>query len=120
MKTLCILFGTTLALYACTASRASYVFPDEMLPHVQEEYKSRCEKGKILYQINCARCHNTVKGRKEIIPEFDPVKLQGYAIRISNAKHEESMPDSLVTEEELAVISDFLKYRKKDRAFPRQ
>ena len=52
------------------------------------------------------------KGRKTIIPDFDQQKLQGYTIRVSNKRHESSMPDSLVSEEELVLISTFLMYKK--------
>jgi hypothetical protein len=102
-------------LSACAVSKATveYEFPNEMVEPVRTEFLKICEKGKILYDINCAQCHNIKKGRKEIIPDFTPDQLKGYEIRISNAQHEENMPDEKVTAEELGLISTFLLYKKK-------
>ncbi len=108
---------TGLALVACTAQKEiAWELPAEMLPHVKEEYTKRCEKGKILYDMNCARCHNTKVRRREIIPDFKPEQLTGYTLRVSNAQHEKNMPDSMVTEEELGIIMTFLNYKKKNPA----
>lgn len=102
-------------LVACTAqNELAYELPEAMLPHVKVEYEKRCSKGKILYDINCSKCHNTKKGKKEIIPDFKPEQLIGYSLRVSNAQHEKNMPDSLVTEEELGIIMTFLNYKKKN------
>jgi len=110
MKSLSILSGC-LFLLACAGPKASYQFPKEMLPHVRAEYLERCDRGKRLYELNCSGCHTIGKGRNAVIPDFDQVKLQGYAIRIANARHISSMPDSIVSEEELVLISNFLLYK---------
>lgn len=89
--------------------------PEAMLPHVKVEFAKRCEKGKILYDINCAKCHDTGKGRKKITPDFKPEQLTGYTLRTANARHESSMPDSLVSEEELGIIMTYLGYKKKNK-----
>lgn len=104
-----------LLLVACTAQKEiAWELPVEMLPHVKEEYTKRCEKGKILYDMNCARCHNTKVKRREVIPDFKPEQLTGYTLRVSNAQHEKNMPDTMVTEEELGIIMTFLNYKKKN------
>ncbi len=101
-------------LYSCaTRKEVLFELPAAMLPHVKEEYYKRCEKGQILYKMNCAACHNSKKGRREIIPDFKPEQLLGYSLRVSNAKHEKNMPDSLVSEEELGIIMTFLSFKKK-------
>lgn len=100
---------------ACTSQKkVEYEFPDAMLPHVKVHYAELCDKGRVLYDINCSRCHSTTYKRKEIIPDFKPEELKGYELRVSNAKHESSMPDTLVTAEELGVIMTFLSYKKKN------
>lgn len=104
-----------LTFTACMSQKVQLEFPDAMIPQVRKEYTIRCNKGKVLYDLNCAGCHNQAIGKKTIIPDFDPQKLQGYAIRVSNARHETNMPDTLVSEEELVLISNFLTYKKKNR-----
>lgn len=115
MKNKIIIYLSGIVLLACTAQKEPlYELPEAMLPHVKVEYVKRCDKGKILYDLNCARCHNTKVKRKEIIPDFNPEQLTGYTLRISNAQHESSMPDTLVTEEELGIIMTFLNYKIKN------
>lgn len=104
-------------LAACISQQkvtVPYVFPEAMPLPVKMEFANVCDKGKILYDINCAGCHNIKKGRKELIPDFTPEQLKGYELRVSNAQHEENMPDEKVTAEELSLISTFLLYKKKN------
>jgi hypothetical protein len=99
--------------YSCSLIKSEeYVFPKEMKPHVKEDYLSMCMKGRVLYEQNCAKCHNTGR-RKQVIPEFNNDQLIGYALRTSNRDHESSIQDTIVTEEELVLIMHFLNYRKK-------
>lgn len=90
-------------------------FPKEMLPQVKVEYAKQYDKGQILYNINCAKCHTKKEGRKFSVPDFSQDQLRGYELRIVNAQHESSMPDSLVTEEELGIIMTFLLYKTKNK-----
>jgi hypothetical protein len=102
---------------ACSVQKkVDYELPAEMLPHVKVEYTKRCDKGKILYDINCSRCHTKKEKRKEIIPDWTSLQLSGYTLRVTNAIHEKNMPDSLVTEEELGIIMTFLNYKIKNSA----
>jgi mono/diheme cytochrome c family protein len=103
------------SLIQCQSQKkVEYELPEAMLPQVKTMYAVQCDKGKVLYDLNCARCHNTtVKGR-QVIPDFKPEQLVGYALRVKNAQHEMSMPDTLVTEEELGIIMIFLSYKKKN------
>lgn len=90
------------------------VFPDAMLPHVKESYAGMWEKGRILYDINCASCHNKVVKRKVIIPEFTEEMLAAYEIRLADPQHEMSLAESRVNVEELSLITVFLTYREHD------
>jgi mono/diheme cytochrome c family protein len=97
----------------CTVQKkVEYEFPEAMLPHVKEAYKQQCDKGQILYNINCASCHTQKKGWKLILPTFQESQLKGYELRVANAKHESSLPDEKVSEEELGLIMTFLRYKK--------
>ncbi len=102
-------------LVACVViQKAEYEFPAEMLPHVKQHYEKECEKGYILYNMNCAKCHTKKEKRKYIIPDFTPEQLKGYELRLTNKKHSEALTDSSVTEEELGQIMIFLSYKKKN------
>lgn len=94
--------------------KVQYELPEAMLPHVKAMYAVQCDKGQILYDLNCSKCHNTKVKRKELIPDFKPEQLTGYTLRVGNAQHEKNMPDTLVTEEELGIIMIFLGYKKKN------
>jgi mono/diheme cytochrome c family protein len=89
-------------------------FPKEMLAHVKVEYLLQYEKGQVLYNINCARCHTEKVSRKEIVPDFTDDQLVGYELRVLNPKHESDIPETTVTAEELGLIMTFLKYKKKN------
>jgi len=104
-----------LLVVACTTKKkVAYEFPIEMKSNVQQQYAVLCEKGQVLYSINCAKCHNTGK-HQQIIPDFKPEQLVGYTLRITNSKHENNLTDTLITEEELGLIMTFLSYKKKNK-----
>lgn len=101
--------------FACsTQKEVTYEFPAGMMEHVKVAYKEQCDKGRVLYEINCARCHTRKEKRKTIIPDFKQEQLAGYALRISNAKHERNLQDSLITTEEIGLIMTFLTYKKRN------
>jgi hypothetical protein len=114
IKKNCIYIITLLSIVACaTSKKAVYVFPAEMLPNVQVEYTKICDKGKIFYDLNCAKCHTTKKFGKELIPDFTPEQLESYQIRVANSIHEPIMTDEQVPAEELGMIMTFLSYKSK-------
>ncbi len=111
-----ILIGFGLVFFVACASqrKVTYDFPPAMAANIKVQFVEQCDKGKILYDMNCARCHNTKVKGKTIIPDFSEEKLVGYAIRNSNKRHETSMPDTIVTAEELGLIMTFLTYKTKN------
>ena len=111
-----VLVAGACSVVACVSQKqvvVTYEFPAAMAEPVKTEFAKVCDKGKILYDINCAGCHNIKKGRQQIIPDFTPEQLKGYELRVSNAQHEQNMPDERVTAEELSLISTFLLYKRK-------
>ncbi len=88
-------------------------FPPAMDAEVKKSYVEIFEKGRILYKINCARCHNTKVNGQELMPEFTKEHLAKYELRIQNPKHEEALSETRVTAEELQQIMIFLTYYKK-------
>lgn len=115
-KIIAIITVTTFILIAGCGSKkkVTYKFPEAMKEPVLSEYLKLFDKGKILFDINCAKCHNAKVRKREIYPDFSSQELAGYDIRILNPKHEDKLTERNVTEEELAVIKIFLSYKKKN------
>lgn len=117
MKNITIFLTILFFGIACkTQQKALYDFPPAMSVAIRTEFTKICDKGALLYNKNCARCHNSKVKGKIIIPDFTEEKLVGYTIRIANKKHEENMPDSIVSAEELGLISTFLMYKTKNNS----
>lgn len=114
LRLLIILCSSVFVINACTSQKkAVYVFPDAMAKPIQDQYTLLCEKGRVLYEMNCASCHNKKVKGKTVIPEFTEEELGAYSIRIANATHEEQVSEARVSSEELTLITYFLTYRKK-------
>lgn len=106
---------------AVQKNKKGYELQAAMSPAVAADYAKQCEKGKVLYAINCGECHNKVVNKKTVIPDFTAAQLKGYELRVANPKHESSMPDTKVTAEELGTIMIFLTYKTKSNfAFVKQ
>ena len=88
-------------------------FPKEMTVAVKESYIKIFEKGKVLYQVNCAKCHNKIVDGVELMPEFTKEHLAQYELRVQNPEHEEPLSEMRVNAEELQQIMIFLTYYKK-------
>ena len=115
-----ILTLQSFSVYAQKEAEVTALFPKEMALPVQAQFKELWDKGKILYGTTCAKCHNVRIKRKSYIPDFSADQLRGYEIRVINAEHETSMPDELVTAEELMMISTFLQYKAPSGVTPQQ
>jgi hypothetical protein len=101
---------------AChTQKKAAYDFPPAMAANIQFEFSKLCDRGSILYNEKCAHCHNIKVKGKMLIPDFPEEKLLDYALRVSNMQHETNMPDTLVTAEDLSLITTFLTYKAKNK-----
>ena len=116
IKTILILISgiCCITVYAREKQKEVYEFPDAMAQPVRDEYTKLCEKGRILYEINCAGCHNKLVKGKKIVPDFTEEQLGAYSIRIANPKHEERVSETEVSAEELALITTYLTYKKKN------
>ncbi len=107
----------SVCIMACVTSKSkiTHDFPAAMSAEVREGYIKQWEKGKVLYEINCAKCHtSTVKG-KTVVPDFTENQLVGYTLRVTNQKHEAALTDESVSTEELGLIMTFLTYKKKNK-----
>lgn len=101
--------------FAGDKKKETYVFPDAMAQPIRDEFTKLCDKGKILYEINCQKCHTTYEKGRKIVPDFTEEQLGAYSIRVANAKHEDNVSESNVSAEELALITTYLSYKKKNK-----
>ncbi|HSH66532.1 MAG TPA: hypothetical protein VLB84_12270, partial [Bacteroidia bacterium] len=77
-----ISLGCIFLMHCSTQEKIAYELPDAMIASARIEYAKQCDKGKILYDINCAKCHNSKERRREIIPDFTAEQLVGYELRV--------------------------------------
>ncbi len=109
-----MLFASILSISACISQKQIvYVFPDAMSTSTQAEYIKLSEKGRVLYEINCASCHTKKVKGKNVIPDFTEEEMGAYSIRIANEIHEDKISEERVSAEELNLIAYFFKYKKK-------
>lgn len=112
-----LILSLTVWLVACVtqAKIQYYDFPSDIAEEAKIANLKKIEKGRILYNINCSKCHNTkIKGRI-FIPDFTGDQLDSYVIRIKNEVHVTTIPENKVTAEELEAIQFFFTYKKPGR-----
>lgn len=89
-------------------------YPDDIKEEDKKAFVKKIKKGKILYNINCAKCHTTTVNSKQVIPDFSLPQLMDYEIRFQYPEHQEDLKETNITVEELDMIIDFLRYKKKN------
>ncbi len=109
-----LLFVAVVGLYACaTQPKIQYYdFPDDIAEEAKIENRKMIEKGRILYNINCAKCHDKKEKGKIVLPDFTHAQLDAYTIRLKNESHVSALPDNRITPEELEAIQYFFAYKK--------
>ena len=115
--TLALIFITALWLIACVSQPKIqfYDFPADIAEEAKVANLKLIEKGRVLYNINCAKCHNTKEKGKILIPDFTNEQLESYTIRIKNEVHINTLPENKITAEELEAIQIFFTYKKPSR-----
>lgn len=111
-----VLFVSIVIISACRSQKKIvYVFPDAMSQPVRDEYQRLSEKGRVLYEINCASCHTKKVKGKMVIPDFTEEQMGAYSIRIANEIHEDKVSEARVSAEELNLITYFFRYKEKSK-----
>lgn len=96
-----------------SSKKMTYDLPPTMTPDVQKEYLRQCEKGAVLYEMSCARCHTKKTAFSKKITDFTSAQLYSYELRRSNQTHENTLTSETVTTEELGYIIVFLQYKRR-------
>lgn len=89
-----------------------YNFPDDIAEEAKIANLKMLEKGRVLYNINCAKCHTKKVNRRLIIPDFTTDQLDSYIIRIKNEVHVSTLTENKVTSQEMEAIQFFFTYKK--------
>ncbi len=102
-----------LCLFGCATKKPElYVYPSGIVEEKKAEFVQYCEKGKALYKIHCAKCHTTVVNGKEVIPDFTPIQMDAYNMRLGTIKHQATLTERNIPEEELEIVLFFLGHKK--------
>lgn len=98
---------------ACAEKKLIYEFPIGMSENVRQQNYESCEKGRILFDVNCGGCHYKEIKRRKVIPDFSPEQLSNYEFRFLNRNHEDSLTENRLSQDDLVHIITFLTYKKK-------
>jgi hypothetical protein len=117
-RALLFLLIVGVCITACVSQQkiTYYEFPSDIAEEAKIANAKMLEKGKVLYDLNCAKCHNKKEKGKILLPDFTTEQLDSYIIRIKNETHVNSLPETKVTAEELEAIQFFFSYKKPSRA----
>ncbi len=89
-----------------------YDFPSDIAEEAKVANAKMLEKGRILYNVNCATCHNKKIKNRIYLPDFSSEQLDSYIIRIKNEVHVKTLPESKITIAEIEAIQFFFNYKK--------
>ena len=97
-----------------TQKKIDYDIPQGLSETNQTEFVKQFSAGKTLYDLSCAKCHNTKVGRKKIVPDFSPQQLEKYNMKFRSPQHMNELKSRNVSDAELRQIFFYLKYKKKN------
>jgi hypothetical protein len=114
MKKILLVTMMGMGLSMCKTNKIAYEFPENMPPNIREQNLASCEKGRVLFGMNCAGCHVKMEGKHSVIPDFTAEQLGNYEFRFLNKSHEDSLQENQLSQDDLIHIITFLTYKKKN------
>jgi Cytochrome C oxidase, cbb3-type, subunit III len=78
------LFYTTILIIICTClvqcktQKIEYNIPSHVSAQNRAIFLERCEKGRILFKINCSGCHGIFTKGKDGVPNFTKDEIDNY------------------------------------------
>jgi mono/diheme cytochrome c family protein len=116
MKYLLFLCFFFLATSCMLTKEPAYEIPPGLAEADKKEFIERFKKGSVLYNMNCAKCHNkTIKG-KVVEPQFTIGQLENYELRVKNPEHVENLSPKKVSPEDLREVIYYLRNKKKPKS----
>jgi hypothetical protein len=117
---LCLFLFMAISPICVAQKKMGYDFPEEATSDTaRKNFVKNFNKGHILYNLSCARCHTIKENKLEIIPDFSLPQLMDYEMRLY-PEHEGQMDDTRVADTEMNNIILFLRYKKKSGRTVRQ
>jgi mono/diheme cytochrome c family protein len=117
MKTTCRIISVicfVVLLTQCkTRQKIEYNIPKEIPEATRVIFLERCEKGKILFKINCSGCHGIFTKGKDGITNFTKDQIDSYraVAQIGNDKKNHAVAAKM-SAQQLDYILTFLSLRK--------
>ena len=108
-----LVVGVCCSFISIAQKKIEYSYPDDIVDSAKKTFVKQFYQGHTLYKISCAACHTKKVNGKEIIPDFSLPQLMDYEIRIW-PQHQEDLPETRITEQELSWIVLFLRYKKRN------
>ena len=106
-------FIALISFPGCTSYKARYVIPAAFPERSKDELYALLEKGRILYNGNCADCHNTVFAGKNRIPGFTSLQIDNYATAVAGRNAKNHAVIKQMSPEQLNQVITFLTYVKR-------
>lgn len=112
IKTKIIIVTLAMLAVACKArQKLPYEFPPEIKGDELTMKITEFNKGKALYELNCARCHTTKVKNKDVTPDFTEQQMDNYEMRMINVPHTDNLKE--LTEDDLILIKTYFLYKRK-------
>lgn len=98
----------------CTSQKEpAYDPPPNTAGDSAAAFAEHWRKGKVLYALNCAGCHDTLVNGRKVVPDFSLPQLLDYEMRYQYPAHDDRLREVDVSIAELDDIQVYLQYKKR-------
>ncbi len=109
----------TLSFAACAYPKeGEYLVPRDYVVKDRKDYISQFKIGRLVYEENCAKCHNKEIDGKIYEPRFVAAQLESYIIRVKPPAHRGNLPATALSDDEIKKVILYL-YNNGKRAAPK-
>lgn len=107
-----VVFSAVLLMQCKTQQKIEYNLPEHITGNTRAIFLERCEKGKILFKMNCSGCHGIFTKGKDGVPNFTKDQIDSYkaVVTIGRDKRNHAVAAKM-SPEQLDYILTFLTLR---------
>ena len=103
----------SLLLFYCKPQKeVEYDIPSHYTPQARENAIDWFEKGKVLYRMNCAKCHGIYDRGKDSVPNFTKTQIDNYNAMYIKGDTSNHAVAVKMSSEQLYYVLTFLRLRK--------